>query len=233
MYLGFQGLRALAERLPLRVVLAMGRGLGSLAYVLLGRYRRVAMEQLKQSLDPTTPPSRLKAITRGVFQNLSLNVVEWLRLPRYSNKDVQDLITCEGIDHIRNALKKGNGAIVVSAHFGNWEMIPVYLASLGFQGGVLARRLRYPEYESFLLSMRGDKGVPTIARGEVKDVARLLRTNQIIGVMPDQDVDSLEGVFVNFFGRPAYTPLGPAALSLMTGAPIIPCFMVGGSYCLS
>lgn len=226
MYLGFQGLQVLAERLPLGAVLAIGKGLGTLAYVLLGRYRRLAMAQLKLSLDPTTSASRIKAITRGVFQNLALNVVEWLRLPRYSNRDVQNLITCDGIEHIRNAMKKGNGAIVVSAHFGNWEMIAVYLSTLGFQGGVLARRLRYPEYESFLLSMRGDKGVPTIARGGLKDVARLLRANQIIGLMPDQDVDSLEGVFVNFFGRPAYTPVGPAALSVMTGAPIIPCFML-------
>jgi len=226
MYLGFQGLQVLAERLPLGLVLAIGRGLGSLAYALLGSYRKLAVEQLKQSLGSDTPASKLKTIARGVFQNLGLNVMEWLRLPRYSTQDLQNLVTCEGIEHIREALKKGNGAIVVSAHFGNWEMIPVYLASLGFQGGVLARRLRYPEYEAFLLSMRGDKGVPTIARGGVKDVARLLRANQIVGVMPDQDVDSLEGVFVNFFGRPAYTPVGPAALSVMTQAPIIPCFIL-------
>ena len=97
---------------------------------------------------------------------------------------------------------------------------------MGFEGGVLARRLRYPEYESFLISMRGAKGVPTFVRGSVKEVARVLRANQIIGILPDQDIDSLEGVFVNFFGHPAHTPVGPAALSLMTGAPILPCFMI-------
>ncbi|MBI3320374.1 MAG: LPS export ABC transporter periplasmic protein LptC, partial [Candidatus Omnitrophica bacterium] len=92
--------------------------------------------------------------------------------------------------------------------------------------GVVARPLRYPEYEGFLLRLRARKGVETCARGSVKEIARLLRDNRIIGIMPDQDIDSLEGTFVDFFGRPTYTPIGPAALALMTGAPILPCFIV-------
>jgi KDO2-lipid IV(A) lauroyltransferase len=161
-----------------------------------------------------------------VFLNLGQNMMEWLLLPKLSMGEIQRMITSQGVEHLRQALSQGNGAIIVTAHFGNWELIPLYLKSLGFEGGVLARRLRYPEYESFLITMRGARGVPTFARGSVKAVAKLLRANQIVGMLPDQDVDSLEGVFVNFFGHPAYTPLGPAALSLTTGAPILPCFII-------
>lgn len=226
MYLGFQGLRGLVQLLSFPAACWLGRVLGALSYTVLGRYRRLTLAHLQEALGDSVTPAQRRRIARGVFRNLGQNAVEWLCLPRLSAEDLKRLVTSDGLQHLRGALAKGNGAIVVTAHFGNWELIPVYLRSLGFEGGVLARRLRYPEYESFLIGMRGDKGVPTFARGAIKDVARLLRANQIIGVMPDQDVDSLDGVFVNFLGRAAYTPVGPAALSLMTGAPILPCFIV-------
>ena len=226
MYLGFQGLRALAQRLPLSVVQWLGRALGVVAHSVLWSYRRLTTAHLDDALGESLTPSQRRRIARGVFTNLGQTALEWLWLPRLPGKDLPRLIVTNGVEHLRGALAKKNGAIIVSAHFGNWELIAPYLVSLGFQGGVLARRLRYPEYESFLISMRGGKGVPTLARGALKDVARLLHTNQVIGMMPDQDVDSLEGVYVNFFGRPAYTPVGPAALSLMSGAPILPCFII-------
>ncbi len=226
MYLSFLGLQTLARTLPLGMVRWLGRSLGLVAYALLRPYRRQTLIQLEQALGQDVPASKRRRIARGVFMHLGENAVEWLRLPRLSGADLQQLIDSEGVEHLRRAMAKGAGAIVVTAHFGNWELIPIFLRSLGFEGAVLARRLRYPEYESFLIGMRGDKGVPTLARGAMKDVARLLRANQIVGLMPDQDIDSLDGVFVTFFGRPAYTPVGPAALSLMTGAPILPCFLI-------
>ena len=226
MYLGFQGLRAAVQVLPLSAARLLGRTLGAITYGLLRATRRLSIDQLEYALGPSLTLSERRRIARRVFRNLGQSVIEWLLLPRLSTDEIQRLVTSEGVEHVRRALSKGSGVILVSAHFGNWELAPLYLKSLGFEGGVLARRLRYPEYESFLITMRGSRGVPTLARGSLKEVARLLRANQIVGMLPDQDVDSLEGVFVDFFGHPAYTPLGPAALSLMTGAPILPCFVI-------
>ncbi len=226
MYLGFQGLRVLAQALPLGLARAVGRTVGRLAYSCLGAVRRPTLDHLAYAFGGSLSEADRRRIARGVFDNLGQSVVEWLKLPQWSAKDLQALVVSDGVEHLRQALAKGRGAIMLTAHFGNWEMISPYLRSLGFEGGVLARRLRYAEYESFLISMRGAKGVPTFARGSLKEVAKVLRANQIIGVLPDQDMDSLDGVFVNFFGRPAYTPVGPAALSVMTGAPILPCFLI-------
>ncbi len=226
MYLGFQGLCAVARLLPLSLARVVGRTVGLCAYGLLGAQRRLTLSHLQQAFGESLSPVHRRQIARNVFTNLGQSTMEWLVLPRLSSAQVQGMVSAEGVDHLRQALAKGNGAIAVTAHFGNWELISIYLRSLGFEGGVLARRLRYPEYESFLISMRGARGIHTIARGSLKDVAKLLRANHIIGMLPDQDIDSLDGIFVPFFGRPAYTPLGPAALSLMTGAPIVPCFML-------
>ena len=226
MYLGFQGLCALVRPLPLRLARALGRTAGRLAYALLRGQRRLVLAHLELAFGSTVTRAQRTRIARGVFSNLGQNAMEWMVLPRLSSRALQQLIASAGVEHLRHVLQQGRGAIMVTAHFGDWELISPYLRTLGFEGGVVARRLRYPEYERFLHSLRGARGIQTLTRGSLKEVATLLRANQLVGMLPDQDIDSLEGVFVNFFGRPAHTPVGPAALSLMTGAPIVPCFMI-------
>ena len=220
------------QALPLPVVRSLGRAIGFLAWLGLRDQRRLAMRHLEQALGSSLRASQRRAITRRLFMNLGQTAMEWMVLPRLSLQTINSLIRAEGLEHLRAALAQGNGAIVITPHLSNWELIPLYLRSLGFEGGVLARRLRYPEYESFLIQLRGAHGIPTMARGSLKDVATLLRKNQIVGLLPDHDIDSLEGIFVPFFGRPAYTVIGPAALSVMTGAPLVPCFLIrdGGRF---
>ena len=226
MYLGLQGLRVVVQVLPLAMSRALGRGLGLFAYRVLGAQRCAAMDHLEYALGDAYTPSQRDRITRGVFLNLGANIVEWLALPRLSTKGLQRLVRSEGVDHLRTALAQGHGAIVITPHFGNWEYISPYLRTLGFEGGVLARPLRYPEYESLLINLRAARGIQTLMRGSTKEAARLLQRNQVLGLLPDQDIDSLDGIFVDFFGHPAHTPVGPATLSVMTGAPIVPCFMI-------
>ncbi len=226
LYAGFHVLRGLARVLPLRAARAAGRGLGAAAFQLLPAQRRLTLTHLETAFGRELTARERRRLAQRVFMNLGQTAIEWLLLPALSSRQIQQLVVSEGVEHVREALARGNGAILLTAHFGNWELISIYLKGLGFEGGVLARRLRYPEYESFLIELRGQRGVPTFVRGSLKDVARLLRANQIIGVLPDQDVESLDGIFVDFFGRPAYTPVGPAALSLMTKAPLLPCFLI-------
>ena len=69
--------------------------------------------------------------------------------------------------------------------------------------------------------------IRTIYRDEsAKEIFKILAANQIIGILPDQDVDSLKGIFVPFFGRPAYTAIAPVKIALSTGAPILPTFLI-------
>src|SRR3989338_5841705 len=226
MLAAFLALRSLIRWLPLSVAQACGRLLGYLGYALLGPYRRLTLAHLHLALGPRASRATCARVARGVFVNLAKSFLEWLVMDRLSPEALRRRVDVYGVHYLREALANGRGVIALSAHFGNWELLAMTLAGLGFQGGVLARRLRYPEFEPFLVGMRARKGVTTYARGSVKEVARLLRENRIIGMMPDQDLDSLEGGFVDFFDRPAYTPVGPAALSLMTGAMILPCFLV-------
>ncbi len=209
--------------LPLSVAQALGWLLGHLGYGCLAQQRALVEEHLETAFGPTLSRSTRDRIARGVFVNLGKNAFEWLVIERLPAKQLERLIDIQGIGYLQQAASHHRGIIAISGHYGNWELSPMRVATLGMKGGVLARRLRYPEYERFLWTMRSRKGVTTFDRGSLKAVSAILRADQIIGMMADQDTDSLDGVFVDFFGRPAYTPVGPAALSLLTGAPIVPC----------
>ena len=226
MFLAFLAFRTATRWLPWSWAQAFGAAIGWCAYALLGRYRRMTWEHLRLAFGPSLSDETCYYLARRVFINLGRTVAEWCVMARYSSTQIRRMVEVHGLKYLRQALAQGKGVLALSGHFGNWELLSITAASLGFQGGVLARRLRYPEYEDFLWRLRRRFGVATYERGSVKEVARALRANHVIGVVPDQDVDSLDGVFVEFFERPAYTPVGPAALSLMTGAPIVPCFCI-------
>lgn len=225
-YLLFQGLRLIIQSVPLQAARAFGRGVGRLAYLFLGSQKTLILNHLESAFGPQLDAKQRRGVARRLFLNLGQNGMEWLQLPRWSVQQLQQRVHGEGIDNLRQALALGRGAIIVSGHFGNWELMPLYLRSLGFEGEILARPLRYPEYEAFLVNMRKRFGMNTLLRGSLREAAKLLKDKKIIGMLPDQDTDSLDGIFINFLGRPAYTPVGPAALSVLTGAPIVPVFNV-------
>lgn len=224
MFLAFQGLRASVRVLPEAAVARLGSLLGALVYAAAPQLRRLTHQHLDEALG--LPGKERRRVARQVFDHFGRTFMEWLWLPRLSNEQLQRLVRCEGLEHLRGALAQGHGVILVTPHFGNWEVLVLCLGSMGFPGAVLARRLRYPEYESFLIAMRQARGVATLERSSVKAIAQVLRRNHIVGLLPDQDMDALDGIFVPFFGRPAHTPVGPAALSLMTRAPLVPCFAI-------
>ena len=226
LWLGFLTVRSLTRWLPWSVAQATGRLLGYVAYAVLPRHRRLTFEHLQLALGPRASRGTQRRVARGVFVNLGKSFMEWQVLDRFSPDRIRRLVDLHGAHYLHEAVAKGRGVILLTAHFGNWELLAMGLSCSGFRGCTLARRLRYPEYEQVVRSMRLRKGVPTLSRDSIKEVVQALRDNQVVGLMPDQDIDSLEGIFVDFFDRPAHTPVGPAALSLLTGAPIVPCFII-------
>ena len=137
----------------------------------------------------------------------------------------------EGLNKLRRELegelKKGRGVILLTAHFGNWEMLALTTRVKGYPGSAIGRRLYFHKYDQYLNSLRKIHDVNVIYRDQSpRSILKVLRAGKIIGMLADQDVDSVEGVFVDFFGRPAYTPIGPAALAMASGASIVPAFMV-------
>jgi KDO2-lipid IV(A) lauroyltransferase len=125
-----------------------------------------------------------------------------------------------GFDAVRQASSEGRGSIVVSGHFGNWEVGGASIAAHGVPVDVIAQRQRNPLFDAELTANRERLGMRVIERGNApKRVLRALRAGRAVGIVGDQNVRR-GGVFVEFFGRPASTARGTALFALRTGSPL-------------
>lgn len=131
------------------------------------------------------------------------------------------------MDHCREALKRNRGLLMFGAHFGNWELEAVAFAHLMQPVVVIYRPLDSNLLDNLVLRVRSSGGnIPLAKDKAMRSMLRHLKNNDVLGILIDQNVASYEGVFVDFFGRPACTTDGLALLALHTKAPVLPGYMV-------
>jgi len=210
---------------PLRLALWMGRRMGDAVYFFNIKRRMIAYANLKSAF-PEKSCRELKRINKAHFENLGMNVIELLKLPFMAKDYLGSHVKLENADTIKSGLEKGKGVIVLTAHFGNWEIASLAASLNGYTMSVFAREQKYERLNNLLNEFRQSTGCKVIAKGfSVKDIIRTLHNNGIVAMLSDQDAGA-NGVFVDFFKRPASTAQGIIAFSLKTGAIILPSFIV-------
>lgn len=211
--------------LPRSVAVVIGGWLGMLAYLLVSQQRRLACEHIQRALDITDEHTK-RTIVKNCFANLGKNMVEFMQFPRMNPNLLQQHVSFDGVQHVENALAKGKGAIILTGHFGNWELLAASISTTVAPLTPIVRELRSPRLNALVTKYREKAGYSTIDRNTgVRQALRCLRNNKLLGIVADVDT-SVNGVFVDFFGRPAYTPYSPIAFALKTGAAILPSFIV-------
>ncbi len=212
--------------LPYHLAIKFGRFSGKFIFIVLEKYRRLTKEHLRVAFGKEKSEKEISKIARSVFINIGVSAAEILSLPKMKNR-LDSIVEINGIERMDKALSAGNGVIAISAHFGNWEMIPIAFARKGYSSNVIARPIYYEKFNEWVSFMRNNMGVNIIYRTDSpKKILKLLRSNEIVGITPDQDIDSVEGIFVNFFGRKAYTPSAPVKIAMAANCPIVPVFIV-------
>lgn len=213
--------------LPIDTGLYIAKIIGGLAFWILGPYREIAVSNLKNAFAGEKVNGEIRRIARKVFENLAKNAVELINFPKIKKTNIDKFVAIKNRDILDNAFKPGRGIIIVTAHFGNWELMAATLRLKGYPGVTIGRRIYFEKYDRYLNGLRKIHDVDIIYRDESpRRALKILKSNQIVGVVADQDVDSASGVFVNFFGLPAYTPIGPVALAKASGASLIPVFII-------
>lgn len=219
--------------LPRRLCLAAGGGLGRLAFRLDRRHRQIALANLAIAFGRERTPKELAAVARESFVRFGRVLADILKLTRYSRAKVLGLVTTEGRENLEAARAKGKGALLFTAHFGNWEVATAVVSEVG-PVRVIARALDNPRLEKDLFRFRTRLGSEVINKfGASKPILRALGRNEIVAILIDQNVLRSQAVFVDFFGKAAATTPGLAAFHLKTGAPLVPLFVdpaPGGRY---
>ena len=213
--------------IPLRIGLAIASAVGILIFHGLPRYRNLTIDNLRYAFGSEKSDEELKDIAKRVFQNLGKNAVELVNLPKFNKARMDKFVRFRNRERLDKAYEKGKGIIVLTAHFGSWELMAAALRENGCPGVTIGRRIYFKKYDDFLNKLRRSRDVEVIYRDESpRKMLKTLKKNWIVGIVADQDVDSVDGVFVNFFGRPAYTPSGPVVLARASGAVLLPVFII-------
>lgn len=225
--------RTLACWLPDPLVRLWGDAIGTAAYMVDARHRRVALANLAQCFPGRSAPER-RAIARRTFRHFGRLLLAMLRFSRLTPAQQAELVDIEGADHVRRAYAQGKGVLFFTGHFGFWELHAVYHGGAYAPIGVLARALDNPKLNALLEEVRGSTGNHSIYRqGAVRRVLRTLNDGQGVAILIDQHMHSPDAIEVTFFERPASTTSTLAALALRTGAPVVPVFALplpGGRY---
>ena len=215
----------LALALPLRLVYFLAASLAQGYYFFAFRDRRFVKANLRIIFPEKSNP-QLRKISRMVFQNFAKYLVDFFRFEKLNRQYIDKNIKLENLHYFDQALAKGKGVVVLTAHLGNWELGGVVLAQLGYPFWAVALPHKNKQVNDFFDAQRNSKGVKVIAMGKaVRSCITEIRNNHMVALVGDRDF-SEKGIIIDFFGRPTHFPEGPAALSLMTGASIVPGFML-------
>jgi Kdo2-lipid IVA lauroyltransferase/acyltransferase len=227
----FYFFRGIFRLMPYAVVKAMTSFIIAFGFVFIGSKRRIAKESIDIAFGDTITDEKKQWIIKTCFTNLGRGMIELIYFTDHP-KMIREKVTFEGKEHLDAALKEGKGAILVSAHFGNFPMMLLRIVQEGYQTSGIMRETRDQIIEKDFLSMRNKFGLKTIyshPRAEcVSQSLKVLRNNELLFIPLDQNFGTKGGVFVEFFGQPAATATGPAVFAMRTGAPIIPIFTMRG-----
>lgn len=222
--------RWVVRRLPYPVYKVLANFFLLFSKLVMYRKRDIAWQNLKCAFGRTKTDAEIKAIARRYFHNFGKGLVDLIYYADHQYLTDEN-IRLEGQENLDRALARGHGVILTGGHFGNFILMYHKLARMGYKTNVIMRRMRDESLEEYITQIRQEIGVHTVydlpAKKCVVESLRVLRRNEILIILLDQNYGSAGRVFVDFFGRPAATAGGPVVFSLRTKAPILPIFCLG------
>ncbi len=208
-----------------KTALAIGRFCGWVLSKIYYR-RRIAYANLKAAFGGDFTAQQRKRIVEQHFLNIAQNVVEVLRFPKLTSDYVGKYISVSGRERYEEWARKNQGAILITPHFGNWELSQILSALVGKPFHVLARQQKHSKIDDYLNELRSSHGSTVIHKGGgVRDLIRALRQGGMIGVLGDLS-GGRDGIKVKFFNRITTAPGGIFEIASRTDAAILPVFMV-------
>jgi KDO2-lipid IV(A) lauroyltransferase len=224
--LAVSALRGLAC-LPLGVAYWLGARLGDLGYLVLTRRRRITLDNLAIAFGTDKTAEERCQIARATFRNLGQHLVDFSHVRRLTRQSFTTMCHVEGLEHVETLLERGKGLLIISAHFGSWELGPAVALCLSRPLHVIVRPLDSPALQRLAESYRQCCGYHTIAKSAaLGECLKVLRRGEIVAVLMDQSGLRHESIQVEFFGATAYTSKGPALLALRTGCPVVGGFLI-------
>lgn len=216
------GLIFLVSKLPYRAAMAIGRGIGRLAHFFSKRDKRIADINIRMCL-PELNEAERKALVRKHFESLGCTLFETAYVWWARDEWVRKFIRIEGTEHLDAALKKGRGALLLSAHFTTLELGAKSLALVG-PTSLMYLTPQNPLIAEMSRRGRARKAVQAIAADQIRELLQNLKNNIVVWYAPDQRYTDKNSAVVPLFGQPAWSNIATSRLSKISKAPVLPYF---------
>jgi len=215
--------------LPLWLIRAISRFIAVICYLFLKKIRKNVERNLSHIYND---PRKIKDTTRKIFLNYGSYLADWAKLNHMDMKRVLGLFSfLKGEEIIAEGLRRGKGIVLLTAHLGNWELGGLFFTHSGFPFNVITAQDEIEGVAKVREKTRESHKVKTITIGKgaffFMDIARALQRNEIVAMLMDRYIEE-KGILIDFFGKPAIFPAGPVLLAKLTGAAVIPAFIVLG-----
>ncbi len=216
----------LARPLPRGFLLALGRGLGTFVCKVVRFRRQVVLDNLRHAFGGEMDDGEINSLALAFYRNLGMTLMEFLSFPGMKESDFLDLVDIEGVEHFKKTVSEGRGALLVSGHFGNWEMMGARVAAEGQKVSFIVKEQTNARVDRIQNDIRHRAGIGTIRSGgaSIRDMIRALRNKELIGLVGDQDAGP-EGYFTEFLGRQASVFRGTAYFAWKLKVPIVTGFI--------
>lgn len=220
---GVKLLSSLPLLLPYKWSIKVGGRIGAFAFDVVRVRRRVTLENLERAFgDEMTHAERVRTGRRS-YVNFTKSMVELASLRRLSPEKLRSLVQIHGRENMDAAFAEGKGVIVVTGHFGSWELLGASGVAQGIPVDFIVGEQTNSLVDDYINGLRKSVGIEVIPKGiAVRGVFSSLKRNRAIAILSDQDARKA-GIFVDFFGIPSSTYPGAAQFVWKTGCPMVCC----------
>ena len=222
--------------LPRPLARAVGVAMARIVNVVHKKLRRVGMRNLEIAF-PEMREAERRAILKRVFDGMGRQLAEFALLPRITKENIPEVAVHDGLENFLGAQKRGKGVLLLTGHFGAWELGSFAHSLYGYPIKIVVRDLDNPRINNLVKRYRTLYGNSTFDNREfARTLISSMRAGDTVGILMDTNMTPPQGVFVDFFGVPAATASGMARVALKTDAAVVPAFTLWdaklGKYCI-
>jgi len=212
--------------LPRPLARGFAIGLGRIFYLLHVRLRHVGMRNLTLAF-PEKSEAEKARILRGEFTSLGRQLAEVCQFPRYTLKNVDEVIVYDGLQNYERAFARGKGVLFLTAHFGGWELSAFFHSMHGHWVHVVMRPMDNQYLDRMIRDYRTMHGNKVVPKDDfVRGLLGAMKKGEVVGILMDTNMTPPQGVFVDFFGIPACTASGLTRIAMRTDAAVVPGFTI-------
>ena len=206
--------------IPLKILFKISKPFGILLFKIFKNYAKICRTNLQNSF-PEKSKEEIEKLSKNVFINLVLILFEFVHIKELSNIEyVKKNINLINFEKLYEELKQNKGIIIITSHLGNWELEGAVTCSLGIPLNAVYFQQNNFLADSFFNKIRKKAGIKLINKKFVfRRTLEALKSNELVAFLSDQDAGK-NGIFVDFFGRPASTAKGPIYFAIKTKTPV-------------